>query len=144
MRRELLKSALAMAVLAVAASQAACAAPSQVCPSRVHVASGALAAADIPAGFQATFSDSQVWLSGFSVFEGPPAQGASLVPDSGRAEAATWKFSRPAADGYWLSCDYANGLIHLAVRADDKATSCRGSFKTSGDPKLPQAEFSCR
>ena len=144
MRRVSPQAMLAAAALAVGTAHAADAQPSHVCPSRVHVASGALAPADIPAGFQATFSDSQVWLTGFSVFEGPPVQGASLVPDSGRGRTATWKFQAPAPEGFWLSCDYANGLIHLAVRADAKATSCRGTFSTSGDPKLPHAEFSCR
>ena len=144
MRRGLLQSTLAATVLGAGASHVAGAEPSHVCPSRVHVASGALAPADVPAGFQATFSDSQVWLTGFSVFEGPPAQGASLVPDSGRGRTATWKFQAPAPEGFWLSCDYAMGLIHLAVRADAKATSCRGSFATSGDPKLPHAEFTCK
>jgi hypothetical protein len=130
--------------MAVGLGQVACAAPSQVCPSRVHVASGALAPEDVPAGFHATFSDSQVWLTGFSVFEGPPAQGAALVPDLGKGDVATWKFQGTAPEGRWLSCDYAEGLIHLAVRADDQAKSCQGRFAKSGDPKLPHAEFSCR
>ena len=142
MTRHLLASTFAAASLFACASHAAQA--SHVCPSRVHVASGALVPADIPAGFQATFSDSQVWLTGYSVFEGPPERGAALVPDAGRGRTATWKFTSAAADGFWLSCDYANGLIHLAVRADDKATTCRASFSSSGDPKLSSAEFTCR
>lgn len=130
--------------MALGVSHAAIGAPSQACPARVHVASGAVLPADVPAGFQASFSDSQVWLSGFSVFEGPPEKGASLVPDSSHGGIATWKFEGPAPDGHWLSCDYANGLIHLAVRAADTAKSCKGTFQTSGDPKLPHAEFICQ
>ena len=144
MTRHLQTTTLAAAALLAGASHAATSESSHVCPSRVHVVSGALAPADIPTGFQATFSDSQVWLTGYSVFEGPPAQGASLVPDSGRGRSAAWKFPAPAADGFWLSCDYASGLVHLAVRADEKATSCRATFSTSGDPKMPRAEFTCK
>ena len=144
MTRHLPTLALAAAALVAGPAHAADGAPSRVCPSRVHVASGTLAPADVPAGFQATFSDSQVWLTGYSLFEGPPAQGAALVPDSGHGLTATWNFAAPAAEGFWLSCDYANGLIHLAVRAADKATSCRASFSKSGDPKMPHAEFTCK
>jgi hypothetical protein len=131
-------------VLALGVSQAAAGAPSQTCPSRVHLASGAIPPADVPAGFQASFSDSQIWLSGFSVFEGLPEKGASLAPVSSAAGTATWKFEGLASDGRWLSCDYANGLIHLASRAADTAKSCKGTFHTSGDPKLPHAEFTCQ
>lgn len=132
------------AVLCAGACHAADAAPSQTCPDRVHVASGALAPADIPAGWQAHFEDSQIWLTGNSVFEGPPEKGGALMPTSTRGSTATWKFAVPAADGYWLSCDYANGLIHLAVRADAKATSCSATFSKSGLPKVAHAGFTCR
>lgn len=123
---------------------AASAAPSQACPARIHVASGAVLPADVPAGFQANFSDSQVWLSGLSVFEGPPEMGSSLVPNSSSDGTATWRFEGPVPGGRWLSCDYSSGLIHLAVRAADTTKSCKGTFKTSGEPKLPHAEFSCK
>ena len=122
---------------------AASGAPSQTCPARIHVASGAVLPPDVPAGFQASFSDSQVWLSGLSVFEGPPEMGASLVPSSSHDGTAMWRFEGPAPAGRWLSCDYSSGLIHLAVRAADTAKSCKGIFKTSGEPKLPHAEFRC-
>lgn len=138
------RALLPLLLLAAGACRVADAAPAQACPARVHVASGTLAAADVPAGWEGTFSDSQVWLTGNSVFDGPPAKGAALMPTSTRGGTATWKFAAPSADGYWLSCDYANGLIHVAVRADAKATSCRATFSKSGDPKLPRSEFTCQ
>lgn len=143
MSRAPLQSLAAVALCAIAC-QAAAGAPAQTCPDRVHVASGALAPADIPAGWQANFADSQIWLTGNSVFDGPPEKGAALMPTSTRGSTATWKFAVPAADGYWLSCDYADGLIHLAVRADAKATSCRATFSKSGLPKVPHSEFTCQ
>ena len=144
MSRLLLRCLAVAAALAGGACHAADAPTSHVCPDRVHIASATLAPADIPAGYQPTFSDSNVWLTGNSIFEGPPAQGAALMPTSTRGSTATWKFAVPVADGHWLSCDYAEGLIHLAVRADDNAKSCTATFSKSGMPKLPHAEFTCR
>jgi len=135
---------LLVATLGANACHAADGAMSHSCPDRVHVASGTLAPADIPDGWKANFQDSQIWLTGNSVFEGPPEKGGAQMPTSTRGTTATWKFAAPAEEGYWLSCDYANGLIHLAVRADAKATSCTATFTKSGQPRVPHSEFTCR
>ncbi len=125
---------------------ASSAATTAVCPARVHLESGRVAAGDVPASYKATVDPMPLPLSGVSIYDGPPEQGAALVPTSaGRnGDRSTWAFAGTYPDGKWLSCDYANGLVHLSIRADDASVSCDAVATKSGDPKILRGTFTCR
>ena len=125
---------------------AASAATTAVCPARVHLESGRVAAADVPASFKSAIDPMPLQLSGVSVYDGPPEQGAALVPTSSsrNGDRSTWAFTGSYPDGKWLSCDYGNGLVHLSIRADDASASCEAVATKSGDPKILHGTFACR
>lgn len=128
------------------AGSAASAATTVVCPAVVHLQSGRIAAADVPASFKSTVESTPLLLSGVSVYDGPPEQGAALAPTSGsrNGDRSTWAFAGPYPDGKWLSCDYADGLVHVSTRADDRSASCDASTVKSGAPRILHGAFTCR
>ena len=145
-----MKSACRVVPLVVAAALTApsfgATAAREMCPVRIHVEEAKVAAADQPARFQSTVDATPLFLSGLNVYDGPPERGAVLMPAQNNHGGArsTWRFPGSYPDGKWLSCDYANGLIHVAVRADDAATSCDGTMTKEGDPAVMHGTFVCR
>ncbi len=125
---------------------ASSAATTTVCPARVHLESGRIAVTDVPASFKSTVDPMPLLLSGVSVYDGPPEQRAALVPTSGSrtGDRSTWAFAGSYPDGKWLSCDYANGLVHLAIRVDDASASCDAVATKSGEPRVLRGTFTCR
>jgi hypothetical protein len=119
---------------------------SYVCPDKVHLASASLAASDVPAGFQAAASTGPVRLSGVSVFDGPPEQGAQLVPTQAdeRDTHLRWRFEGLSGQGVWLACHYADQLLQLTVKVDGQPTECQASVLKQGQPQALHAQFTCR
>ena len=78
--------------------------------------------------FKALVSESPIWLTGVGAFDGPPEEGASLKPDrtnkAGKAESSTWVFHGAIERGKWMTCDYADGLVHLAVQVNARSAKC--------------------
>jgi hypothetical protein len=68
-----------------------------------------------------------VELAGVTVFDGPPEQLASLVPDAGADTADTtsdiWNLEANER-GYWLTCHYASTTVTLTRQLPATATRC--------------------
>ncbi len=103
-----------------------------VCPAHVQLNAATAKAtvtfsADTP-GFTPLVSDRLLALTGASAFDGPPEEGAALKPVTERRGAAyntsVWRFEGSYDGGKWMTCDYAQGLVRLAVRVEDTAQVC--------------------
>ena len=66
-------------------------------------------------------------LSGLTVFDGPPEELASLVPDGDseddKTTTAFWTLA-PNPRGYWITCHYSSTTVTLTRRLPESATSC--------------------
>lgn len=74
-----------------------------------------------------SYSPYETALAGVTIFEGPPAEQASLVPDneknSGDNLIQTWRLTR-SDRGYWLQCNYANTTAQISRRLPDGVARC--------------------
>jgi hypothetical protein len=86
-------------------------------------------------------TDMPMLLSGASAFDGPPADGAAILPTDSNANGdntrTVWEFSTKFAAGKWLTCDYQKGLVRLALRADDSARDCVADASPAHGPGNP-------
>lgn len=67
-------------------------------------------------------------LESLSVYAGPPANKASLVPDEvvdlpGRRQRTVWKLT-PSERAYWMECAYSNTKVVLQRELGTRITSC--------------------
>jgi hypothetical protein len=117
-----------------------------VCPNRVRLASGNVVPEDVPSGYKTFVSDTPVGLTGVSVFDGPPEDGAALKPSSvtSHEEIIRWRFEGSYEKGKWASCDYANGLIRLTRQVQEPTSSCTAAVRKSGPHKTIEAKFTCK
>ena len=71
-------------------------------------------------------------LAGVTIFDGPPASQASLVPDGERTTSdtlvQTWKLEKNDA-GYWLECDYANTTAQIYKRLPASVSRCDVTYE---------------
>ena len=84
------------------------------CPATIVVEQRASAPAP---DWTVSYSGYETAVAGVTIFDGPPAQQASLVPDSeqpvGDNIFQVWKL--PKSDrGYWLQCNYANTTAQIS------------------------------
>lgn len=106
-------------------------AATSACPPALEVRS----TANAPAGWQlvAGSADSQLHRVGF--FSGPPADGASLVPDKTqdiRGESRdTWTFAPKSTETIWLACFYHHTTLSLAKTVATGAKRCEVRYKTT-------------
>jgi hypothetical protein len=118
------------------------------CPATVKVASAKLDEASVPAGSEPFISDSPVRLSSISAFNGPPTEGAALIPRGERtqrgATIAAWLFEGPYPHGKYVSCDYANGFVRVVTRVNDVMTRCTGTTRITQPYRTLNARFDCR
>lgn len=74
-----------------------------------------------------TYSGYPTAVAGVTIFDGPPAEQASLVPDDektlGDAIRQTWQLAK-SDRGYWLQCNYANTTAQIARRLPASVTRC--------------------
>lgn len=115
------------AVLAAAASSMLVAAPALAdvsCPMSIRVDQGLTApVADWTAGAEVLPTE----LSGLTLFDGPPEELASLVPDGdSETDKTTTEFWTLAANprGYWITCHYSSTTVTLTQRLPDTAARC--------------------
>lgn len=115
------------------------------CPATVRLASATVAAEDVPAGYEAWVSDSIIRLSGNNLYDGPPRYMAQLKPDFSKGNATTWML-HPGnyPQGVWVSCDYAGGLVTIASRVSDAATSCVATTETVKPHNTLAVRFVCK
>jgi len=74
-----------------------------------------------------TYSGYDTALAGVTIFEGPPAEQASLVPDSEQTTnyivVQTWKLSK-SDRSHWLQCEYANTTAQISRRLPVDVSRC--------------------
>jgi hypothetical protein len=133
-------------LLAAGAGELCFAEENIVCPSKARLASGSVATEDVPPGYKTFVSNTTVGVSGVTVFDGPPEDGAALKPSasSSNGETITWRFEGSYEKGKWVSCDYANGLIRLVRQIGEPTTSCTATVKKTGPYKRIEAKFTCK
>ena len=119
---------------------------SLTCPATVRLVSGVVFPEDVPTGFKPIISKSNVRLSGASIFDGPPEQGASLIPVNATEESnfGKWAFYGDTKENVWLSCDYADGFIRLAKHVNKSVSSCTSIAKQPAPKKILSMRFECR
>lgn len=59
-----------------------------------------------------------------SVFDGPPAEMADLVPDNPNTKRSRWTFGKPRTRDIYIVCNYADTRIKLSRKAPAEVTSC--------------------
>lgn len=133
---------LCAAAMFVAATTAA--AQDFACLPMIDVDAGTVDVADLPEGAQALMDRTSVPLSGSNLFDGPPREGAALVPTSTavRGKTATWVLDMSNERGYWMSCDYAGGLIRVIRRASDAVRQCEAKTRPLRHGRL-SVQFTC-
>jgi hypothetical protein len=86
------------------------------CPQTVAVEQRASAPAP---DWTVSYSGYETAVAGVTIFDGPPAEQASLVPDSektvGDSIIQVWKLPK-SERGYWLQCNYANTTAQISHR----------------------------
>ena len=94
------------------------------CPATIVVEQRASAPAP---DWTVSYSGYETAVAGVTIFDGPPAQQASLVPDSEKQVAdniiQVWQLPR-SDHGYWLQCNYANTTAQISRRLPASATQC--------------------
>ena len=94
------------------------------CPATIVVEQRASAPAP---DWTVSYSGYETAVAGVTIFDGPPAQQASLVPDSEKQVAdniiQVWQL--PKSDrGYWLQCNYANTTAQIVRRLPPNLSRC--------------------
>ena len=94
------------------------------CPATVAVEQRASAPAP---DWTVSYSGYETAVAGVTIFDGPPAEQASLVPDSEKTSGdniiQVWQL--PKSDrGYWLQCNYTNTTVQLARRLPASVHRC--------------------
>lgn len=124
---------------------------SHVCAPQVRLSPGAVTVAGLPEGQQGLVESGPLWLTGVSLFEGEPAQGAVLRPaGEGRlGSPVTWTALSASGQGtsrqsIWASCDYAGAVARVTVKVPGQPHTCEARLSRSGTPATLQARFVCR
>jgi hypothetical protein len=112
---------------AIAAPHLACA--QVTCPPTLAVEQKTSAPAP---NWTVTFSGYNTAIAGVTIFEGPPAEQASLMPDSEQTTDAmvfqTWKLAK-SDRGYWLQCEYANTTAQISRRLPVHVSRCEVAYE---------------
>ncbi len=138
-----------------------------VCPERIRLGSGQVAPADVPASATAMVTAAPQLLSSVSVFDGPPSEGAELMPlgagESGvageaghaahqrgkagnaghRAAEIVWRIEAPSPQGVWLACNYGSQVARIVMKVTGTPTRCEAQMTRGGSPQVLRASLSC-
>lgn len=110
--------------LAFAIAPAQIALADSACPQTIAVEQRASARS---ADWNVSYSGYETAIQGVTIFEGAPAEQASLVPDnektSGENVIQTWRLAK-SDRGYWLQCNYANTTAQITRRLPDSIARC--------------------
>jgi hypothetical protein len=94
------------------------------CPATVAVEQRA--SAPTP-DWTVSYSGYETAVAGVTIFDGPPSQQASLVPDSektvGDSIVQVWQLQK-GERGYWLQCNYANTTAQISRRLPAGVARC--------------------
>lgn len=130
----------------VLASLSTCAQDSRLsCPERVRV-KGAVVAADLPSSTATLVTSTPQLLSSVSIFDGPPEEGAELLPtnDGKNSSKIVWRIGSPSAQGVWLACNYGSQVARVVMKATGTPVLCEAQMTRSGSPQLLRASLSCK
>jgi hypothetical protein len=133
-------------VCAIAAPHLACA--EATCPPTLAVEQKASAPG---ADWTVTYSGYNTAIAGVTIFDGPPASQASLLPDgeqmTGDTVFQTWKLAK-SDNGYWLECDYANTTAQIYRRLPASVTRCDVTYERNvrfgGEGRRVVKSVSCK
>jgi hypothetical protein len=120
-----------------------------VCPELVRISSGSVVLDSVPSGYEAIISKAPIRLSGINVFDGPPEQGAALMPYSEKSNSkkletmSVWKFEGNYPQGKFISCDYAKGLVRVVAQTNDSVISCTAKTEVVKPHNTMKAYFVC-
>jgi hypothetical protein len=115
---------LSLLTFTCAVAAAGLAGAQATCPAELAVEQRASAPGS---DWTVAYSTFKTALAGVTIFDGPPAEQASLVPDNQKTThdtiIQTWKL--PKSDrGYWLQCQYANTTAQIYRRLPPNVTRC--------------------
>lgn len=134
--------------LALASTAFPAAGLAHACPTQVRLKPATVVVNPPAPAFTPWVSDTALMLTGASAFDGPPEQGAALKPASDKRVAGgstvVWHFEGKFEAGKWLSCDYAQGLVRLAVQVDAATTRCEARTRINKAPARPAVMLACR
>jgi hypothetical protein len=109
------------------------------CPPKVQLQGGTIAEKSVTPPFQPLVTAQVLWLTGANAYDGPPEQGAQLVPNKvskqGKTETTHWVFEGDFSAGKWLSCDYAQGLARLTLQVAPTSRVCQAIASSNGKPE---------
>jgi hypothetical protein len=131
---------------AIAAPHLACA--QATCPASLVVEQKTSAPAP---NWTVTYSGYDTALAGVTIFEGPPAEQASLMPDSEQTTNEivfqTWKLAR-SDRGYWIQCQYANTTAQISRRLPADVSRCDVTYERNvrfgGEGRRVVKSVNCR
>lgn len=114
------------------------------CPEKVRLSSGTISDQDI-ADWKPEVPSSVIWLTGASVYDGPPQERASLVPTRTNKSGSVMKWVLEGSDarGVWIACDYGDGVASLVRRIPDASKQCTVTASKSGKPRVMKMQFVC-
>ncbi len=117
------------------------------CPATIALDSATIKEKNLGVGFSVLVSDKSLLLSGANVFDGPPEDGAVLKAKNqvkqGAVETLFWQFDGVYPQGKWISCDYAEGFVRLAIKIDDASTRCKVLVGKRNKPEKLTLQFKC-
>jgi hypothetical protein len=120
--RILLLAAIALPCVGAAAGELVI-----VCPESI-AALESLSAADDAWRVETDLGKRGKFLDSISVFSGPPAEMASLIPDrtsrKKQLRTSTWVFPAQASATYWVACTYSNSTLQLTRQLPGGVRRC--------------------
>jgi hypothetical protein len=98
------------------------------------------------AGLVPYVTNSTIRLTGVSVFDGPPNEGAALIPSTVAAKGSriSWNLSEAHVREGWVSCDYAEGAVRLARKVGSATATCVAVIQASSPDRAFGARFECK
>ena len=134
-------------LLSGGAASAVAATEKHECIARIMLTAGSVEVDQVAAGFSPIISKTSIALTGVSLFDGPPDEGAMLKPISVMATASgsriKWDLAGGDARGTWIACDYSDGLIRLVRRLSDVHEFCSAATRKSHVRTGIEARFVC-
>ncbi len=117
------------------------------CPAEIAVDQRVGAA---PSGWTVSYNGFKNELATVTIFEGPPEQNASLVPDDQKTGphtiAQTWKLA-PSTSGYWITCGYSNTSAQISQKLSADVSRCEVTLERDvsfSDGRHPVSSAVCR
>jgi hypothetical protein len=115
---------LAFILIAFAIASVQFAQADSACPPTIAVAQGASAPSP---DWTVTYSGYETAVAGVTIFDGPPSEQASLVPDNQKTVGDNiiqiWQLAK-SDRGYWLQCNYANTTAQISRRLPASVSRC--------------------